>query len=115
MLYEVITWLVITLSLIAIVYIGLVTLMQTDMKRLIAYSSIAHMGFVTLGFFVFNAQGVEGGLAQMISHGFVSGALFLCVGVLYDRLHSREIADYGGVASPMPIFASFLMLRNNFV
>ena len=103
-------WLVITLSLIAIVYIGLVTLMQTDMKRLIAYSSIAHMGFVTLGFFVFNVQGVEGGLAQMISHGFVSGALFLCVGVLYDRLHSREIADYGGVANPMPIFAAFLML-----
>lgn len=103
-------WFMITLSLIAIVYIGLVTLMQDDMKRLIAYSSVAHMGFVTLGFFVFNAQGIEGGLAQMISHGFISGALFLCVGVLYDRLHSREIKDYGGVANRMPVFASFMML-----
>ncbi len=103
-------WFMITLSLIAIVYIGLVTLMQEDMKRLIAYSSIAHMGFVTLGFFVFNVQGVEGALVQMISHGFVSGALFLCVGVLYDRLHSREIKDYGGVANRMPVFASFMML-----
>lgn len=103
-------WFMITLSLIAVVYIGLVTLMQTDMKRLIAYSSIAHMGFVTLGFFIFNAQGIEGGLVQMISHGFISGALFLCVGVLYDRLHSREIEDYGGVANRMPVFASFMML-----
>ena len=103
-------WFMITLSLIAVVYIGLVTLMQTDMKRLIAYSSIAHMGFVTLGFFIFNAQGIEGGLVQMISHGFISGALFLCVGVLYDRLHSREINDYGGVANRMPVFASFMML-----
>ncbi len=103
-------WFMITLSLIAIVYIGLVTLMQTDMKRLIAYSSVAHMGFVTLGFFMFNAQGIEGGLVQMISHGFISGALFLCVGVLYDRLHSREIKDYGGVANRMPVFASFMML-----
>ncbi len=103
-------WFMVTLSLIAVVYIGLVTLMQSDMKRLIAYSSIAHMGFVTLGFFIFNAQGLEGGLVQMISHGFISGALFLCVGVLYDRLHSRDIKDYGGVANRMPIFASFMML-----
>ncbi|MEE8264882.1 MAG: NADH-quinone oxidoreductase subunit M [Acidiferrobacterales bacterium] len=100
----------IALSLIAIVYIGLVTLMQADMKRLIAYSSIAHMGFVTMGFFVFNSQGVEGGMVQMISHGFISGALFLCVGILYERLHSREISDYGGVANRMPVFASFMML-----
>ncbi|MFQ5994065.1 MAG: NADH-quinone oxidoreductase subunit M [Acidiferrobacterales bacterium] len=99
----------IALSLIAIVYIGLVTLMQDDLKKLIAYSSIAHMGFVTLGFFIFNAQGIEGGLVQMISHGFISGALFLCVGVLYDRLHSRMIQDYGGVANRMPVFASFMM------
>src|SRR3989344_3476416 len=102
--------LMIALSLIAVVYIGLVALMQEDMKKLIAYSSIAHMGFVTLGFFVFNAQGIEGGLIQMISHGFVSGALFLCVGVMYDRLHSRLIKDYGGVANRMPVFAAFLML-----
>jgi NADH-quinone oxidoreductase subunit M len=100
----------IALSLIAIVYIGLVALVQEDMKKLIAYSSIAHMGFVTLGFFVFNAQGVEGAVVQMISHGFVSGALFLCVGVLYDRLHSRQIKDYGGVVNRMPVFASFMML-----
>jgi len=103
-------WLMISLSLVAVVYIGLVALVQEDMKKLIAYSSIAHMGFVTLGFFVFNAQGIEGGLIQMISHGFVSGALFLCVGVLYDRVHSRQIKDYGGVANRMPVFASFLML-----
>jgi NADH-quinone oxidoreductase subunit M len=103
-------WLVIALSLIAVVYIGLVALVQADMKKLIAYSSIAHMGFVTLGFFLFNAQGIEGGIIQMISHGFISGALFLCVGVLYDRLHSRNIADYGGVAKPMPVFAAFMML-----
>src|SRR5256885_1997594 len=94
----------ITLSLIAIVYIGLVALVQTDMKKLIAYSSISHMGFVTLGFFIFNAYGMEGGLVQMISHGFVSAALFLCVGVLYDRMHSRNIADYGGVGNTMPRF-----------
>jgi len=100
----------IALSLIAVVYIGLVALMQEDMKKLIAYSSIAHMGFVTLGFFIFNAQGVEGALIQMISHGFVSGALFLCVGVLYDRMHSRMIKDYGGVADRMPVFASLMML-----
>ena len=100
----------VTLSLIAIVYIGLVALMQTDMKKLIAYSSVAHMGFVTLGFFLFNAYGLEGAMVQMISHGFISGAMFLCVGVLYDRLHSRQIADYGGVANKMPIFAAFFML-----
>jgi len=103
-------WLMIGLSLIAIVYIGLVALVQEDMKKLIAYSSIAHMGFVTLGLFIFNVQGMEGAIVQMISHGFVSGALFLCVGVLYDRLHSRMIADYGGVAERMPVFASFMML-----
>jgi NADH-quinone oxidoreductase subunit M len=103
-------WLMIALSLIAIAYIGLVTLVQTDMKRLIAYSSVSHMGFVTLGFFIFNAYGVEGGLIQMISHGFVSAALFLCVGVLYDRMHTRMIGDYGGVVNTMPKFASFMML-----
>lgn len=100
----------IALALIAVVYISLVALVQEDMKKLIAYSSIAHMGFVILGFFVFNAMGIEGGLIQMISHGFISGALFLCVGVMYDRLHSRQIADYGGVANRMPVFAAFMML-----
>ena len=106
----------ITLSLIAVVYIGLVALVQTDMKKLIAYSSISHMGFVTLGFFMFDlngkqiAYGVEGGLIQMLSHGFISAAMFLCVGVLYDRMHTRRIADYGGVANKMPIFAAFFML-----
>jgi len=103
-------WMMVALSLIAIVYIGLVTLVQTDMKKLIAYSSISHMGFVTLGFFLFNAYGVEGGLVQMISHGFVSAAMFLCVGVLYDRMHSRAISDYGGVVNSMPKFASLMML-----
>src|SRR3954466_14956737 len=103
-------WLMVALSLIAIAYIGLVTLVQTDMKRLIAYSSISHMGFVTLGFFLFNALGVEGGLVQMISHGFVSAAMFLCVGVLYDRVHTRNIADYGGVVNTMPKFATLMML-----
>jgi len=103
-------WLMIGLSLVAIAYIGLVTLVQTDMKRLIAYSSISHMGFVTLGFFIFNAYGVEGGLVQMISHGFVSAAMFLCVGVMYDRMHTRMIGDYGGVVNTMPKFASFMML-----
>jgi NADH-quinone oxidoreductase subunit M len=103
-------WLMIALSLIAIVYIALVALVQGDMKKLIAYSSISHMGFVTLGLFVFNSQGVEGAMMQMISHGFISGALFLCVGVLYDRLHSREISTYGGVATPMPVFAAFTVL-----
>ncbi len=100
----------ITLSLIAVVYIGLVALVQSDMKKLIAYSSISHMGFVTLGIFIFNAIGTEGAIVQMISHGLVSGAMFLCVGVLYDRLHSRQIADYGGVANKMPMFAAFFML-----
>jgi len=100
----------ITLSLVAIAYIGLVALVQTDMKKLIAYSSISHMGFVTLGFFIFNAYGMEGGLVQMISHGFVSAALFLCVGVMYDRMHSRNIADYGGVVNTMPRFAALMML-----
>ena len=103
-------WLMISLSLIAVVYIGLVALVQTDMKKLIAYSSISHMGFVTLGFFIFNAYGVEGGLVQMISHGFVSAAMFLCVGVMYDRMHTRNIADYGGVVNTMPKFASLMML-----
>src|SRR5207244_7183244 len=103
-------WFVITLSLIAIVYIGFVALVQADMKKLIAYSSISHMGFVTLGFFLFSQLGVEGGLVQMISHGFVSAALFLCVGVLYDRMHSRLIGDYGGVVNTMPKFAAFAML-----
>src|SRR5206468_3158813 len=101
---------VIALSLIAIVYIGFVALVQADMKKLIAYSSISHMGFVTLGFFLFSQLGVEGGLVQMISHGFVSAALFLCVGVMYDRLHSRLISDYGGVVNTMPKFAAFMML-----
>ncbi len=104
------TWLMVGLSLIAVVYIGLVALVQADMKKLVAYSSIAHMGFVTLGFFLFNQLGIEGGLVQMISHGFVAGALFLCVGVLYDRVHSRQIADYGGVANTMPRFAALFML-----
>jgi NADH-quinone oxidoreductase subunit M len=101
---------VIALSLIAVVYIGLVALVQNDMKKLIAYSSISHMGFVTLGIFIFEATGMEGAVLQMISHGFVSGALFLCVGVLYDRMHSRLIADYGGVVNTMPVFAAFFML-----
>ncbi len=115
-------WLVITLSLIAIVYIALVALVQEDMKKLIAYSSIAHMGFVTLGLFVVfsifrqtgdiagAALGVEGAMVQMISHGFISGALFLCVGVMYDRMHSRRISDYGGVVNTMPVFAGFMVL-----
>jgi len=103
-------WLVITLSLIAVVYIGFVALVQADMKKLVAYSSISHMGFVTLGFFIFNPLGVEGAIVQMISHGFVSAAMFLCIGVLYDRVHSRQIADYGGVVHTMPKFAAFFML-----
>jgi len=101
---------VIALSLIAVVYIGLVALVQADMKKLIAYSSISHMGFVTLGIFIFNVHGLEGAIIQMISHGFISGALFLCVGVLYDRMHSRQIADYGGVVNTMPVFAALFML-----
>src|SRR5438270_10366570 len=103
-------WMMIALSVTAVVYIGFVALAQTDMKRLIAYSSISHMGLVTLGFFIFNAYGVEGALVQMISHGFVSAALFLCVGVLYDRMHSRMIADYGGVVNTMPNFAALAVL-----
>src|SRR4051794_40856285 len=101
---------IITLSLIAVIYIGLVALVQTDMKKLVAYSSIAHMGFVTLGFFVFNEMAVQGAIVQMISHGFVSGAMFLCIGVLYDQAHSRQIADYGGVVNKMPRFAAFFIL-----
>jgi NADH-quinone oxidoreductase subunit M len=100
----------IALSLIAVVYIGFVALVQKDMKKLVAYSSIAHMGFVTLGFFIFNELGMSGGIVQMVSHGFVSGAMFLCIGVLYDRVHSREISAYGGVANTMPKFASFAVL-----
>jgi NADH-quinone oxidoreductase subunit M len=116
-------WLIIFMSLTAVVYIGFVALVQQDMKKLIAYSSIAHMGFVTLGFFLVftimennagNTQGavmgMEGGMVQMVSHGFISGALFLCVGVLYDRMHSRQIADYGGVVNTMPVFATFMVL-----
>lgn len=115
-------WLILGMSLIAVVYIGLVALIQQDMKKLIAYSSIAHMGFVTLGFFiVFSilratestsgaAMGIGGGMVQMVSHGFISGAMFLCVGVLYDRVHSRQIKDYGGVANTMPVFAAFMVL-----
>jgi NADH-quinone oxidoreductase subunit M len=99
----------IALSLVAVVYIGLVAMVQTDMKKLVAYSSIAHMGFVTLGFFIFNQMGMQGGLVQMISHGFISGAMFLCIGVLYDRMHSRRISDYGGVANTMPKFAALFM------
>ena len=100
----------ITLSLIAVIYIGLVALAQTDMKKLVAYSSISHMGFVTLGFFIFNPLGIEGALVQMISHGFVSAAMFLCIGVLYDRMHTRNIADYGGVVNTMPKFAALFLL-----
>jgi len=99
----------ITLSLVAVVYIGLVALVQTDMKKLVAYSSISHMGFVTLGFFIFNAYGVEGALVQMISHGFVSAAMFLSIGVMSDRMHSRNIADYGGVVNTMPKFAALML------
>ncbi|MGE8396491.1 MAG: NADH-quinone oxidoreductase subunit M [Comamonas sp.] len=103
-------WLMIALSLIAVIYVGMVALVQKDMKKLVAYSSVAHMGFVTLGFFIFNDLGVSGGLVQMIAHGFVSGAMFLCIGVLYDRVHSREIAAYGGVVNTMPKFAAFALL-----
>jgi len=103
-------WLMITLSLIAVIYVGLVALVQQDMKKLVAYSSVAHMGFVTLGFFIFNPLGMAGGIVQMISHGFVSGAMFLGIGVLYDRVHSRQIADYGGVVNTMPKFAAFALL-----
>lgn len=103
-------YVMIALSLIAVVYVGLVAMVQEDMKKLVAYSSVAHMGFVTLGFFIFNDLGVSGALVQMIAHGFVSGAMFLCIGVLYDRVHSRQIASYGGVVNTMPKFAAFAML-----
>ncbi len=114
-------WIIILLSLIAVVYIGFVALVQSDMKKLIAYSSISHMGFVTLGFFIVfmivqnsaaesgAVLGLEGGMVQMVSHGFISAAMFLCVGVLYDRLHSREISSYGGVVNVMPWFAAFMV------
>ena len=102
--------LVIALSLVAVIYVGVVALVQKDMKKLVAYSSVAHMGFVTLGFFIFNPLGIAGGIVQMIAHGFVSGAMFLCIGVLYDRVHSREIASYGGVVNTMPKFAAFALL-----
>ena len=102
-------WLLIGLSLTAVIYVGLVALVQQDMKKLVAYSSVAHMGFVTLGFFIFNDLGVSGGIVQMIAHGFVSGAMFLCIGVLYDRVHSREISSYGGVVNTMPKFAAFAL------
>jgi NADH-quinone oxidoreductase subunit M len=101
---------IIALSLIAVIYVGLVALVQKDMKKLVAYSSIAHMGFVTLGFFIFNQMGIEGGIIQMISHGFISGAMFFSIGVLYDRMHTRQIADYGGVVNTMPRFAVFAVL-----
>ena len=97
------------ISLVAVIYIGLVALVQKDMKKLVAYSSVAHMGFVSLGFFLFSNLGVNGGIVQMISHGFISGAMFFCIGVLYDRMHSREISDYGGVANKMPIFSAFFV------
>jgi NADH-quinone oxidoreductase subunit M len=103
-------WFIAAISLIAVVYIGLVALVQQDMKKLVAYSSIAHMGFVTFGFFIFNELGMSGGIVQMISHGFVSGAMFLCIGVLYDRVHSRDISAYGGVTNTMPKFAAFAVL-----
>ncbi|MFW8565588.1 NADH-quinone oxidoreductase subunit M [Orrella sp. 11846] len=104
------SWLMITLSLIAVIYIGLVAMVQKDMKKLVAYSSIAHMGFVTLGFFIFNMIGAEGAIMQMISHGFVSAAMFYCIGVLYDRMHTHEIADFGGVVNRMPKFVTFFVL-----
>ncbi len=103
-------WLMITLSLIAVIYVALVAMVQTDMKKLVAYSSVAHMGFVTLGFFLFNDLGLAGGLVQMIAHGFVSAAMFLSIGVLYDRMHSREIASFGGVVNTMPKFTAFALL-----
>jgi NADH-quinone oxidoreductase subunit M len=103
-------WLMITLSLVAVIYVGLVAIVQTDMKKLVAYSSVAHMGFVTLGFFIFSDLGMAGGIVQMVAHGFVSAAMFLSIGVLYDRVHSREIASYGGVVNTMPKFAAFALL-----
>jgi NADH-quinone oxidoreductase subunit M len=104
------SWLMVTLSLVAVVYVGLVAMVQQDMKKLVAYSSVAHMGFVTLGFFIFSDLGIAGGVVQMIAHGFVSAAMFLSIGVLYDRMHSREIASYGGVVNTMPKFTAFALL-----
>ena len=103
-------WLMIALSLVAVVYVGLVAMVQQDMKKLVAYSSVAHMGFVTLGFFMFNSLGVSGAIVQMIAHGFISAAMFLSIGVLYDRVHSREISSYGGVINTMPRFTAFALL-----
>jgi NADH-quinone oxidoreductase subunit M len=103
-------WLLIALSVVAVVYVGLVAIVQQDMKKLVAYSSVAHMGFVTLGFFMFSPLGISGGIVQMIAHGFVSAAMFLSIGVLYDRAHSREIASYGGVVNTMPKFTAFALL-----
>ncbi len=100
----------IVLSLVGVIYVGLVAMVQQDMKKLVAYSSVAHMGFVTLGFFMFNPLGVSGAIVQMIAHGFVSGAMFLSIGVLYDRVHSREISSYGGVVNTMPKFSAFALL-----
>jgi len=102
--------LIYAMSIIAIIYTSLVALMQEDMKKLIAYSSVAHMGFVTMGIFAMTAQGVAGGIFQMISHGIVSAALFLCVGVVYDRMHTREIAAYGGLVNRMPLYAFAFMV-----
>ena len=102
-------WLIIAFSLIAVIYIGYVAIVQKDMKVLIAYSSIAHMGFVTPGFFIFNDLGIAGALVQMISHGFISAAMFLCIGVLYDRMHTHEIARFGGVVNTMPTFTAFVI------
>ncbi len=102
--------LIFTLSVVAIIYTSLVALMQEDVKKLIAYSSVAHMGFVTMGIFAATTQGVAGGIFQMISHGIVSGALFLCVGVVYDRMHTREIAAYGGLVNRMPVYAFVFMV-----
>jgi NADH-quinone oxidoreductase subunit M len=103
-------WLMIFLSLMAIIYNGLVALVQPDMKKLVAYSSIAHMGYTTAGFFSFTGMSIEGGVVQMLSHGFVSGAMFLCIGVLYDRLHTHEISAFGGVINSMPRFGAFALL-----
>ncbi|MEE8245715.1 MAG: NADH-quinone oxidoreductase subunit M, partial [Alphaproteobacteria bacterium] len=104
------TPLIFTLSVVAVIYVSLVALMQEDMKRLIAYSSVAHMGFVTIGIFTFTVQGIEGGLVQMLSHGIISGALFLIVGVIYDRIHTRAIDRYGGLVHRMPVYAALFML-----